>query len=124
MTTSFFLSVSSFTLLKIVFFLEFYYIENQIILLQYSLEHLADLDAVYDLTLAFKIPWLPLKSKQLGPSLLGKIQHCYFYVYFLLYLSWIKIYPDVIFTVLLFKYFISLVNFEISTKLHFFATPF
>jgi len=35
-----------------------------------SLEYLRDLNAVYDLTIAFKIPWLPLKSKQLGPSLL------------------------------------------------------
>lgn len=42
-------------------------------LFKLSLEYLGDLDAVYDLTIAFKIPWLPLKSKQLGPSLLGNI---------------------------------------------------
>jgi len=44
---------------------------------------LSNLDAVYDLTLAFKIPWLPLKAKQLGPSLLGKYYGKVFFKIFL-----------------------------------------
>ncbi|XP_057314491.1 1-acyl-sn-glycerol-3-phosphate acyltransferase epsilon-like [Hydractinia symbiolongicarpus] len=36
---------------------------------QLSLEQLTDLDAVYDVTIAFKTPWLPVQAKQEGPSL-------------------------------------------------------